>query len=211
MNFSKVGNPCDNFKCTPKKYGFLNAVKESNFSQHSMTVYKYIFFISLSFTVSTSFAQQLSLEKLDTTISIFWNPNLKVRVQIIDPEEQSEQKSNTVLTLYSVDQGSKRILYSDSLYAYTLKFKIMDLNGDGIKDLLVYNTNNGPDNRCYHLYLVDQQQERLTRVKGFEKVFNPYYEQRRCGIIGGLFIKNKIIMHRFLINSKGTLVFTTWD
>ena len=176
-----------------------------------MTVYKYIFFISLSFNVSTSFAQQLSLEKLDTTISIFWNPNLKVRVQIIEPEEQSEQKKNTVLTLYSSDQGSKHILYRDSIYAYTIKFRLMDLNGDGIKDLLVYNTNNGPDNRCYHLYLVDQQQERLTRVKGFEKVFNPYYEQRRCGIIGGLFIKNKIIMHRFLINSKGTLVFTTWD
>lgn len=176
-----------------------------------MAAQKYLFFFSLFFTFSTSSAQQLSSEKLDTTISIFWNPNMKVRVQIIEPAEQSEQKKNTILTLYSLDQEPQRFLYRDSIYAYTLKFRLMDLNGDGIKDLLVYNTNNGPDNRCYHLYLVDQQQGRLTRVKGFEKVFNPYYEQRSCGIIGGEFIKNKIIIHRYLINKKGILVMTTWD
>ena len=175
-----------------------------------MTSCKYIFFISLILTVGTTSAQQLSSERLDTTISIFWNPNLKVRVKILDPEEPDDQKKNTVLTFFSLVQGSQRILFQDSIFAYTLLFKIMDIDGDGIRDLLVYNTNNGPENRSYHLYLVDQKVGRLTRVKSFEKVFNPYYDQSLCMLLGCEFFEGKMVIHNYSVDRKGTLSRTTW-
>jgi hypothetical protein len=175
-----------------------------------MTYCKYIFLISLVLTVGTTSAQQLSSERLDTTISIFWNPNLKVRVQILDPEEQDIQNKNTILTLYSLDQGSQHILFRDSIFAYTLQFKIIDFDGDGIRDLLVYNANDGPQNPSYHLYLVDQKLGRLTRVKGFEKVFNPYYNQSRSVIDGFESFERKLILKHYQIDKKGTLSLTTW-
>jgi len=170
---------------------------------------RYILFILLALTVKATSAQQVSSEKLDTTISIFWNPNLKVQVQILNPDEPETKNKNTILTLYSVDQGSKRILYRDSIFAYTLLFKMMDLNGDGIRDLLVYNTNNGAENRSYHLYLVDQKSERLIKVKGFEKVFNPYYDQSKCLILGFESFERKLILNIYRIDKKGTLSMTT--
>lgn len=174
-----------------------------------MTAYRHILFISLVLTIGTASAQ-LSSERLDSTISIFWNPNLKVRVQILDPEEPDIKKKNAVLTLYSLDQGSQRILFRDSIFAYKLLFRIMDLDGDGIQDLLVNNTNNGPENLSYHLYLVNQKLGRLTRVKDFERVFNPYYDQKQCFIFGYESFERKIILHHYQIDKKGALSMTTW-
>ena len=174
-----------------------------------MTTHRYILFISLVLTVRTTFAQ-LGSERLDTTISIFWNPDLKVRVQIFDPEEPDIKKKNAVLSLYSLDQGSQRILFRDSIFAYTPLFRIMDLDGDGIQDLLVYNANNGPENLSYHLYLVNQKLGRLTRVKDFERVFNPYYDQKQCLIFGYESFERKIILHHYQIDKKGALSMTSW-
>jgi hypothetical protein len=170
-----------------------------------MISYKFIIFISFFLIDVTTSAQQLSSEKLDSTISIFWNPDLKVRVQVINPDEPDIQNKNSILTLYSLDQGTQQILFRDSIFAYTLLFKLMDLNGDGIKDLLVYNTNNGAENRSYHLYLVDQKLGRLTRVSGFEKVFNPYYDQKECLIMGFESFERKMIVKQFSINRLGNL------
>ena len=64
---------------------------------------------------------------------------LKVRVTIFQPEEPDVRRQNAVLTLFSDESGSQRILFKDSLFAYMLQFRLMDLNGDGVKDLLIYN------------------------------------------------------------------------
>ena len=64
---------------------------------------------------------------------------LKVRVMILRPEEPDVRHKNAVLTLFSDEIGSQRILFKDSLFAYMLQFRLMDLNGDGVKDLLIYN------------------------------------------------------------------------
>ena len=170
-----------------------------------MIVLKYLIFISLLLTFKITSAQQSNSETLDTTISIFWNTNLKVRIQIFDADEPDDQRKNTILTLFSLDQEHQRILSRDSLFAYTLQIRMMDLNGDGIRDLLIYNVNNGPENPCYHLYLVEQKLERLTKVKGFEKVFNPYYDQSRCLIFGFESFERKLILHQYIINNKGIL------
>ena len=175
-----------------------------------MTTYKYLFLISLVITVVTASAQNTSSEKLDTTISIFWNPNLKVRIKILDPEEPNSKKKNAVLTLFTLNQESQRMLFLDSIFAYTLQIRMMDLDGNGIQDLLIYNMNNGAENKSYHLYLVDQQLERLTRVKDFERVFNPYYDQSQCLILGFESFDTKLILHHYQIDKKGNLSMTTW-
>jgi hypothetical protein len=169
-------------------------------------VLKILLFISLFFPGQLVFGQEIGSERLDSTISVFWNPMLKVRVNILDPEEPDGRRQNTVLTLYSDENGSQRILFRDSLFAYMLQFKMMDLNGDGIKDLLIYNVNNGQENRSYHLYLVDQQSERLIKVRKFEKVFNPYYDQLRCLIFGFESFERKLVLRQYLINKQGELV-----
>ena len=131
---------------------------------------------------------------------------LKVRVMILRPEEPDVRRQNAVLTLFSDESGSQRILFKDSLFAYMLQFRLMDLNGDGVKDLLIYNVNNGQENSSYHLYLVDQKSERLIRVRKFEKVFNPYYDQSRCLIFGFESFERKLVLRQYLINKKGELV-----
>jgi len=175
-----------------------------------MTSSRYIFFISFFTSGLIAAAQQPSSEKLDTTLSIFWNLEIKVHIQILNSEEFDPQRKNAVLNLFILDHGSQRNVFRDSLFAYTLQIKMMDLNGDGIRDLLIYNTNNGPENRSYHLYLVDQKLGRLTRVKGFEKVYNPYYDQSQCLILGFESFERKLILNHYQIDKKGTLSLTTW-
>ena len=84
------------------------------------------------------------------------------------------------------------------------------MDGNGVNDLLIYNANNGQENRSYHLYLVDQNLEVLKRVKGFEKVFNPYFDQQECLIIGFESFEKKLILHRYQIDKNGNLSMTTW-
>jgi hypothetical protein len=173
---------------------------------NNYTVLRSLLFASLFLISEGAFGQGITSERLDSTISIFWNSMLKVRIKILDPEEPDVKRQNTVLTLFSDESGSQRIIFRDSLFAYMLQFKMMDLNGDGIKDLLIYNVNNGQENLSYHLYLVDQKSGRLTRIKGFEKVFNPYYDQSRCLIYGFESFEKKLILRHYLITKKGELV-----
>ncbi len=49
-------------------------------SKNPMINCKYILLISFVLAVGTVSAQQVSSERLDTTISIFWNPNLKQNI-----------------------------------------------------------------------------------------------------------------------------------
>jgi hypothetical protein len=175
-----------------------------------MKAFKSIFLISLAITVVLTSAGQSSSEKLDTTISIFWNPNLKVRIQILNPEEEDIKKKNSVLTLFSLDNGSKLILLRDSIFAYTFLIKMTDLDGDGIKDLLIYNANNGSENLSYHLYLVDQKLGSLRKVRGFDKIFNPYYDQRKCLVYGYESFERKLVLYRYIVNKNGTLAMVSW-
>jgi hypothetical protein len=147
---------------------------------------------------------------MDTTISVFWDANLKLRVHILDPDEPDARKNNTFLTLFRSDKDNEHILFRDSIFAYMLLFRITDMNGDGIKDLLIYNTNIGAENKSYHLYLVDQKNGSLKRVKKFERVFNPYFDQSQCLIFGFEGFENKLNLYHYQIDKTGVLSATTW-
>jgi len=57
-----------------------------------------------------------------------------------------------------------------------------DFNGDGLKDLLVFSTTGARgSNEFYHLYLV--KGNNLIRVKNFEDIVNPQYDQQHKVII----------------------------
>jgi len=170
---------------------------------------KFIFVASLILFSCTTYAQ-VSLEKMDTTLSVFWDPTLKVRLHILDPDEPDARKNNAVLTLFRTDKVNERILFRDSIFAYILLFRITDMDGDGIKDLLIYNMNNGPENKSYHLYLVDQKNGSLKRVKKFERVFNPYFDQGQCLILGYEGFENKLNLYHYQIDKTGVLSATTW-
>lgn len=175
-----------------------------------MNRYKIIVLLLSFFNLELLDAQSLESETLDSTISVFWNADLKVRLKIFNPGEEDIKRNNAVLTIYNARTGSQRVQYTDSLFAYTIIFRMVDMDGNGTRDLLIYNANNGPDNKSYHLYLVDQSSEKLIRVKGFEKLYNPYYDQNECLIIGFESYDRKLRLHNYIIDKKGNLGKTTW-
>lgn len=161
-----------------------------------------MFFLLMVLGIS---GQVVKTEKSDTTLSLFWNSHLKVRINILDPDETNPVINNALLTLLKLENGYERVIFRDSIYVYTILLKIMDLDGDGMPDLLVYNTNNGPTNKSYHLYLVKQKIERLIKVKGFENVFNPSYDNKYCLIRSFETFDKQLISRDYLVRDDGTL------
>ncbi|MBB6240004.1 hypothetical protein HDC90_004666 [Pedobacter sp. AK013] len=59
-----------------------------------------------------------------------------------------------------------------------------DYNNDGIKDLLIFeDTGARGGNSFYNLYLVNPKTHTLTRVKDFDKIVNPSYDQKHKVIV----------------------------
>ncbi|TDQ11002.1 XAC2610-related protein [Pedobacter metabolipauper] len=68
---------------------------------------------------------------------------------------------------------------------YSEKPKYVDFNNDGIKDLLVFSgTGARGINEFYYLYLIEKKSHKLIKVKGFEKITNPEYNEKYKVIVG---------------------------
>ncbi|GAB4093772.1 hypothetical protein GCM10028786_26990 [Flaviaesturariibacter terrae] len=141
---------------------------------------------------------------LDSTVSIFWYPDLKLRVQLLRPDEEDDTKKNAVLTLRNGKAGIGGLLLKDSIYITDIRFRLADMNGDGIRDLLVFRNVEGY-NRHYYLYLIDQKTGRLSRVKGFEKVCDPMYDTKRCAIWGFEMFEAKLVERFWMVDNKGMM------
>lgn len=168
-----------------------------------------ILLILLVLSSRISFAQQPGPERQDTSISIFWNPDLKVRIRIFNPEEPDRGKMNSVLELFSArkEPEQERIFFRDSMFASMLQIRLADFNGDGVKDLLVYHLNESKENPTYHLYLVNPSEGRLKRVRGFERVYNPYYDHSRCLIYGVDSYERQMVTREYIVNKEGILAY----
>ena len=175
-----------------------------------MICYRNIALLLSFFFLEALNAQSLDSERFDTTISIFWNKDIKVRLKIFNPGEEDISRKNAVLTVFNSHFGAQRVQYVDSLFAYTIVFRMIDMDGNGIKDLLIYNANNGQENKSYHLYLVDQLSEKLKPVKGFKKLYNPYYDQNECLIVGFESYDKRLMLGHYQIDKNGNLSMTTW-
>lgn len=61
----------------------------------------------------------------------------------------------------------------------------VDYNNDGIKDLLLFVQSGARGGNSYYLlYLINRQKHTLSRVKGFDQIANPTYDQKNKVIVG---------------------------
>jgi len=92
----------------------------------------------------------------------------------------------------------------------------MDFNNDKIKDLLFFYYTGGRSNPTYHLYLVDTMRHKLTYVKGFEDLPNPFLDSTNNIITSGVLYADRIaysfyrITNNHLIN-LGHPIDTDWN
>ncbi|MEE1944636.1 hypothetical protein VRU48_05925 [Pedobacter sp. KR3-3] len=74
----------------------------------------------------------------------------------------------------------------------------VDYNNDGIKDLLFFVESGARGGNSYYLlYLVDPKKHTLTKVRGFDEIANPSYDQKNKVIVSyGLAGENYYSLHR---------------
>lgn len=78
-------------------------------------------------------------------------------------------------------------------------YEYVDYNNDGIKDVVLFTGTGGRGGNSYYLlYLVDPKKHTLTKVKGFDNIANPSYDQKHKVIVGyGLSGENYYSLYRF--------------
>lgn len=139
----------------------------------------------------------------DSTIVLFGDSSLLVHYHYF--KTLDEQSPNAVLTFTKEVNGVPTIAFVDSLYCLHPDIDLADFNNDRTKDLLVFHYTGGRANPTYYLYLVDNKEKRLTRIRGFEELPNPYLDSLNNIIVSiGLSGTNAYRFHR--INSKHKLI-----
>lgn len=83
-----------------------------------------------------------------------------------------EDSNNTIFTL---TQNGKTII-QDSIISNRFKLLYKDFTGDSVNDLLIHHYTGTRSNEFYNLYITDTLNNRLKRIKGFEKIPNPRYD-----------------------------------
>ena len=175
-----------------------------------MTTLKCILALFTTITCMNAAATSPDQTGTDTCISVFWNKRLVIRLQVFRPDETDFNMNNAVMTLYTESPEGRKTIYRDSLFVASVEFITTDVDGDGIKDLLIYNRNEGTNNKSYHLYLVDQRPTRLTRVKKFEKILNPVFDPSQCLLTGYESYERKLLLNRYRVNKNGSFSVVGW-
>lgn len=85
---------------------------------------------------------------------------------------EDEDSNNTIFTL---TQNGKTII-QDSIISNRFKLLYKDFTGDSVNDLLIHHYTGTRSNEFYNLYITDTLNNRLKRIKGFEKIPNPRYD-----------------------------------
>lgn len=117
-----------------------------------------------------------AVKPFDTLMTLFADTAYKVAVHIeyVAPDDKyDDNKMNASLTVYKSSSAGNTVLQRDSLRCVQHWLRFEDYNTDGVKDLLVFNTESARSNETYYLYCIDKQAGKLVRIKGFEKIINP--------------------------------------
>jgi len=152
----------------------------------------------------------------DTILLPFRDTSYKLRFYIFDTENGHEDSANSTITFYRSHKGIGRIIFTDSFYCMYNSIEHMDFNNDKIKDLLFFYYTGGRSNPTYHLYLVDTMRHKLTYVKGFEDLPNPFLDSTNNIITSGVLYADRIaysfyrITNNHLIN-LGHPIDTDWN
>jgi hypothetical protein len=160
----------------------------------------------LCFLRITVYAQEPSKAAVnDSVFKIYWDTTIQISVHIFNPQEEDDRNNNAVLIQTKSGNGGTKILFKDSIFIAALLYKVADMDGDGQKDLLVYNNSASKSNQSYHLYLVDQKTGMLLKVRRFERVLNPVFNWKKCMIQGFELYDKKIVLNTYGVDKKGTL------
>jgi hypothetical protein len=106
--------------------------------------------------------------------SVYNNKNYKiVQEHYSDGIGKDSSNSNTVFTFFKLDD--KTVLIKDTVYSLTGDIEFRDFNGDNVKDILIQSASDVRSNWTYNLYILDTTKDKLTKIKGFNKIKNPNY------------------------------------
>jgi hypothetical protein len=131
--------------------------------------------VFLSFHNRPVLAVMPSEKITDTSVVVFNDASYKLTLHV-EGNDDGYDDSNAVLTLVHKVGRKSTVLLRDTLSCQQNNITFGDFNGDGIKDILIFNVWDVRSNETYYLYLVNMQKKKLIRVKGFEEICNPQYQ-----------------------------------
>lgn len=108
--------------------------------------------------------------------SIYNNEKYKVVVSDYSNEtNKDEELHNSIFKFYKLKNGDFQEVYRDSIVKNFEEIRFLDFNNDNVKDILIENISDVRSNITYYLYLFDTLSDKLTKVKGFNKIKNPHF------------------------------------
>lgn len=142
----------------------------------------------------------------DSAVTLFDDSSYKLTVRIFDTaNDYNAERNNAVLTFSRLNENQRETFFCDSMFCMYPNIDFQDFNNDKIKDVLVFYYTGARANPTYHLYLNDQKNRRLIRVKGFEDLPNPELDTTN-NIITSVALAGKNYYNFYRINSNNNLV-----
>lgn len=124
----------------------------------SVSVFLFLLFIRIS-------------AQTDVDEKVFIKEKIAISFQKI--KDLGEDIPNYHLTITK----DRKIIFEDSVYSKIGEMTLQDFNGDGIRDILIQNASDVRSNFTYFLYLYDLKNKNFRKVKNFETIKNPEYNQ----------------------------------
>jgi len=149
----------------------------------------------------------------DSTLYLFADSDYQVKFHItrryydqLGSYEGVGERNNAVLKFIHKSKRAEKLLFADSLSCMSAVFDIRDFNNDGVKDLEVFHFDGARSNPRYYLYLINQKNKKLTRVKGFEEIPNAGLDSINNIIVGLALYGDNVDYSFHRINNAGKLV-----
>ena len=141
-----------------------------------------------------------------TVVTLFGDSSYQLILQIFDTTNNYDaENNNAVLTFSKQDKHQTKVLFRDSLFCMYPGIDFRDFNNDNIKDVLIFYYTGARANESYHLYLTDQNNHKLIRVKGFEELPNPYLDTTN-NIIQSIALSGTNYYSFYRIDTKNKLI-----
>lgn len=133
----------------------------------------------------------------DTVFKI--NKHFKIRLQV---NKSLTTRSNTKLTILRDD----KFLRADSIFCFTIEIKLKDMNQDGLKDLLIFESTGGRGgNGYYNLYLFCQEKNDFAKVKNYDNWPNIETTKEK-GILVSTGLSANTYFHFLKLTDSGRLI-----
>jgi hypothetical protein len=155
-----------------------------------------IFLIIIGFSV-TSNAQEKKIKTV--TFKVFKDKNYKATFEYLEPlEDSTDEHIGTLKLIFK----NKKVLFREKVTFCQPTIELEDMNNDGVKDILILYESSARSNYHYHLYLVENKNKKLNRVKGFEELCNPVLDNHNILVSTGRAGLTQFSFYRILKTNK---------